>query len=45
MKALALRAIPVIAAAGFILAVALWLSATPAYDLTPRLPEKGGGGP
>ncbi len=45
MKALALRAIPVLAAAGFILAVALWLSATPAYDLTPRLPEKGRGGP
>jgi len=45
MKALALRAVPVAMAAGFVLAVALWLSATPAYDLSPRLPEKGRGGP
>jgi len=45
MKALALRAIPVFVAAGFVLAVALWLSATPSYDLTPRLPAKGRGGP
>ncbi|MEA3367460.1 MAG: PQQ-binding-like beta-propeller repeat protein [Planctomycetota bacterium] len=45
MKALVLRAIPVVVAAGFILAVALWLSATPAYDVAPRLPEKGRGSP
>ncbi len=45
MKALALRAIPLLVAAGFVPAVALWLSATPARDLAPRLPEKGRGGP
>jgi len=45
MKPLLVRGIPVMVAAGFILAVALWLSATPAYDLAPRLPEKGRGGP
>ena len=40
-----LRAIPVAVAVGCVLAVALWLSATPAYDLTMRTPEKGRGGP
>jgi len=40
-----LRAIPVVMAVGGVLAVALWLSATPVYDLQPRLPVKGRGGP
>ena len=45
MRVFLWRAIPVVVAAGFILAIGLWVSGTPDGNIEKRLPEKGRGGP